>query len=281
MAQNKSNWIWWTLGGVSVIGLGVGAYIYFKNKPKNGGEQSTPPPAEATPSIQNIVNTVTTALSPTPFKNQSEGDAFRAWVNDNYPNYAKEIDLDRSWREFDNSTIRKAWSKYGTAYQNRASTTASTSQSSTPSVQGNFNVIDKQMKDAGFPFSSSGYTQERRQFIIVDRTGPNNILANFTRDGGFWIELPSLISDGQKFGGTWSSAISVPMVNPTFTIKLSDNSYNASDANVSTLVKQVAKLKFPNETSSLNFTDSGTKSNLEGMMHGGTKNYVDTHDSML
>ena len=40
------------------------------------------------------------------------GDKFRNWVNDNYPQYAKEIQLDRSG-SYDNSYIRKAFSKYG------------------------------------------------------------------------------------------------------------------------------------------------------------------------
>jgi hypothetical protein len=267
MAQNKSNWIWWTLGGVSVIGLGVGAYIYFKNKPKNGGEQSTPPPAEATPTIQNIVNTVATALSPTPFKNQAEGDRFRGWVNDKYPNYAREIDLDRSWKEFDNSTIRKAWAKYGEEYK------ASGSGQVVGNTQTGMQVLTNQMKSSGFmPTIEDG---SRSQFTVVDRTGPNNILANFTPNGYFWIELPALVGGGQKFDGTWN------YLNGQFTLKLNDNSFNANDNEINEMVKQVVRLKFPNDASSLNFTDSGTKSNLEGMMHGGRKNYVDTHDSML
>ena len=44
MAQNKSNWIWWTLGGVSIIGLGVGAYIFFKNRPSKGAPEAPPTP---------------------------------------------------------------------------------------------------------------------------------------------------------------------------------------------------------------------------------------------
>jgi hypothetical protein len=32
MAKSGSNWIWWTIGGVALLGLGVGAYIFFKDK---------------------------------------------------------------------------------------------------------------------------------------------------------------------------------------------------------------------------------------------------------
>lgn len=42
-----------------------------------------------------------------PFKNKVQGDAFRGWVNDTYPDFAKEIQLSRSGR-FNNSFINKA-----------------------------------------------------------------------------------------------------------------------------------------------------------------------------
>ena len=267
MAQNKSNWIWWTLGGVSVIGLGVGAYIYFKNKPKNGGQQTTTPSPESTPSIQNIVNTVTTALSPTPFQTDAEGNAFRAWVNQKYPAYAREIDLDPTGKR-DNAYIRKAWAKYGEEYK------ASGSGQVVGNTQTGMQVLTDQMKSSGFmPTGSSDAS--RTQFTVVDRTGPNNILANFTPNGYFWIELPALVGDGQKFDGTWN------YLNGQFTLKLNDNSFFGNDNEINEMVKQVVRIKFPNDASSLNFSDSGSKSNLEGMMYSGKKNYVDTHDSML
>ena len=53
-----------------------------------------------------------------PFKNTEEGNAFRKWVNDIHPNYAKEIKLDREGPH-NNSYITKAWNKYGSEYQNK------------------------------------------------------------------------------------------------------------------------------------------------------------------
>lgn len=50
------------------------------------------------------------------FSSKSEGDAFRAWVNDNYPDYAKEINLDRSGSHT-NSYIMRAWAKLGSEYK--------------------------------------------------------------------------------------------------------------------------------------------------------------------
>ena len=41
-----------------------------------------------------------------PFKNKTEGDAFRVWFNDNYPKFAVKMDLDRDG-DFCNSYIKK------------------------------------------------------------------------------------------------------------------------------------------------------------------------------
>ncbi|HAI43566.1 MAG TPA: hypothetical protein DCM40_38445 [Maribacter sp.] len=58
--------------------------------------------------IQNVPDSV-------PFENATEGNAFRGWVNDNYPAYAQEIDLDRTG-SYNNSYITKAYQKYGAEY---------------------------------------------------------------------------------------------------------------------------------------------------------------------
>lgn len=50
-----------------------------------------------------------------PFKNKKEGDKFRNWINDNFPDYAKLIDLDRSGSWF-NSFISRAWIDHGQQY---------------------------------------------------------------------------------------------------------------------------------------------------------------------
>lgn len=52
---------------------------------------------------------------PVPFKNREEGNKFRAWVNDMHPEYAKQIDLDRSGSWF-NSFITKAYNRYKDEY---------------------------------------------------------------------------------------------------------------------------------------------------------------------
>lgn len=48
---------------------------------------------------------------------EEEGNKFRAWVNDTYPEYAAEINLDREFSSFTNSYITKAWQKLGEEYK--------------------------------------------------------------------------------------------------------------------------------------------------------------------
>ena len=50
-----------------------------------------------------------------PFKNDKEGNLFRKWVNTNYPNYAKEINLEKSG-SCSNCFIQLAWEKYYSEY---------------------------------------------------------------------------------------------------------------------------------------------------------------------
>ena len=50
-----------------------------------------------------------------PFKDKTEGNAFRAWVIDRDEVYAEEIDLAEKG-EYNNDNIKKAWEKYGKDY---------------------------------------------------------------------------------------------------------------------------------------------------------------------
>jgi len=50
-----------------------------------------------------------------PFKDREEGNAFRKWVNENDPEFAKKIELDKEGSHT-NSYIRKAWKELGEIY---------------------------------------------------------------------------------------------------------------------------------------------------------------------
>jgi hypothetical protein len=60
------------------------------------------------------------SLGKTPFTNSTEGNKFRAWVNDNHPEYAKSLFGDGLGRTgaYDNKYMRTAWAEYGVEYEN-------------------------------------------------------------------------------------------------------------------------------------------------------------------
>ena len=119
---------------LSVLGVGITATAIFliirnrrKKQEKLSVVQNTFTPTEIAtiqtkplsvsnpPSAKQIDNIVKNVDISEVITNKQEGDAFRNWVNDNYPDYAKQIDLDRSG-SYNNSFIKKAWQQYGTEY---------------------------------------------------------------------------------------------------------------------------------------------------------------------
>ena len=266
MANQNNNWLWWTLGGVALLGVGVGTYMYIrsrKNKEdiKNDGKVYIPP---VVPPPTNSSSSSSGSVSVTvPFQNEMEGNAFREWVNNNYPAWAKTNELDRKGK-YNNSYIQKAWATYGVEYSQYLSQLNSSNQSS--GVQDLQKVMNA-MKDYAIEANSA----ERIQFLLYDGSGRKNVRVNFTPSGYFWIEMDEISNPDAKlkYDGTWSFA------NDKFNLKLSDNSYNGSDANLSGMLWYLAKNKFPNTLASL------SADGIDEMMNMSGKNYVDAQDSML
>lgn len=118
------------IGATMTVGIGVLVYFMFVKKdsplyvlkpkaPKGGGNnnqsnQNTNTGSQATPSPTPTPTPSTPAPTTcpypsTPFKNRTEGNAFREWVNDNHASYARSINLDRTG-DYNNCTyIRKAF----------------------------------------------------------------------------------------------------------------------------------------------------------------------------
>ena len=63
-------------------------------------------------------NTIANVPDSVPFANRQEGNEFREWVNDNYPDYAEQIDLDREGSHT-NTYITRAYEKYGAEYDRK------------------------------------------------------------------------------------------------------------------------------------------------------------------
>ncbi|MEN8882724.1 MAG: hypothetical protein ABF244_00625 [Flavobacteriaceae bacterium] len=109
------------IGSIGVLGtIGYLAYnrikkskeIKKKNESNNTPNSTSSSETNTTKPKSKLVLSI---YRNTPFKNKTEGNAFRNWVNDTYPKFAKEIDLDRTG-EYNNDWIRTAYAKYGDAY---------------------------------------------------------------------------------------------------------------------------------------------------------------------
>ena len=131
---------WWIIGGLIVAGAGVGAYFLFRpNKEErikkklakendatddedssSLGETAPKDNVNESQVSKPSYNSRPREVYPeTPFKDATEGNAFRKWVNDNYSDYAKN--MGNGWKldptgKYNNAYIRKAYQKYGTEY---------------------------------------------------------------------------------------------------------------------------------------------------------------------
>ena len=103
--------------GIATIGvLGTAGYFIYKaiKDKRDGNDENNPPPPPPPPSSEGSGND--NSNDKTPFTNKVQGNLFRIWLNRYYPKYSNEIDLDVTG-EYDNTTIRKAFGKYGELYK--------------------------------------------------------------------------------------------------------------------------------------------------------------------
>lgn len=122
------------LGLFSLALVGGGIWYFTRRKPDGSDSENEMEAEMKVPETLNkdkVKNTVASSstggavsISPAPFKNSDEGNAFRAWVNKNYPDKAKAWKLDPKG-SFDNQYIRKAYAELGVAYQKSLSNTDS------------------------------------------------------------------------------------------------------------------------------------------------------------
>jgi hypothetical protein len=260
-----SNWIWWTIGGVTLLGLGVGAYLFFKDKKEKKAEAEAESDAAATttPTPSSSTASSGSSSSNTPFKNKSEGDAFRNWLNDNYPDYAKEIDLERSGK-YNNPTIQKAWKKYGSAYLNRGS---STSQPTTSAPTQTLESIAQSLRDGGLVKDIVVESNNNRvRAFALDGTGfgVNNIYVNFYPNGTLYFEDGR---DKQKKSGTFSGA------SPNMTIQVEGAKLTGRGG---IIVNELAKALYPKVSFGFN-----SQSDLDRMMYNSKVSFVDINDANL
>jgi hypothetical protein len=103
----------------------------------------------------------------TPFANETEGNKFRAWVNDNYPKYASQISLDRKGT-FDNSFVRKAYAQYGAEYNKSVKEKDVTSRATNPLSAEFKSLLSSWNKPVYYTKAGVGY------FTLKFRKNPNS-----------------------------------------------------------------------------------------------------------
>jgi len=135
--KGSNNWLWWSIGGIATLGLGLGIYYFVKaDKEAKAEEEKNKQGGGSLPNYTPPVTTNTNTTSapspspapapapsytplPTPFTSVEQSNAFRKWVNDKDPAFAKEIGLEMNLSNpntRNNETIQKAWGKYSDLY---------------------------------------------------------------------------------------------------------------------------------------------------------------------
>lgn len=215
MKDNTKKWIWISTGAITI---GVGGYFLFKairdkffkselDKVNEGQNQNSSNGQSPLPNPSVLPNV--------PFQNTTEGNAFRGWVNDNYPEYAREIDLDRTG-SYNNNYIKKAWAKYGSIY--------TSSKNNPPKPSANDFVILKSVIGA---FTKTDNTATKLQ--IATSSNRPNILIDFYPEGLMivqkdkdWYSAPY-----DKLSGSWK----ISNGNAILTFGLSNYTITPSDNN--------------------------------------------------
>lgn len=201
MNKGNNNWIWWTIGGVATISIGLGAFLFFRQRKKEqedgkrndgGSEVKT----EDKPVVQNQVQNQTTTTSPTPlaeaetnFNTKEQGNAFRRWVRAKDPNFAQEIDLSASG-PFNNSNIKKAYAKYGNEFQQQ-----NMSALSNPLkwIGGEWKIVDdnlgilERFYESGDANSGARITFDRNGRVYIEGR-KNGGLGSKWKAGGWYID---------------------------------------------------------------------------------------------
>lgn len=112
--------------GIATIGVvGVGGYFLWKKviqpklKKRKRDKNRLPPEDENISNVSNDIQKAPTKTNKVPFTNTTEGNAFRKWVNENYPDYAKTLFGDGLGLtgSYNNKYVQDAWKKYGAEYQ--------------------------------------------------------------------------------------------------------------------------------------------------------------------
>lgn len=179
------------------IGGGVGYFLWKRKKDKAKAEEEANAKTEADAKTQqeatknqssgDVSGTVKSPVSESstftfPFKTEAEGNAFRKWVNDKYPSYAKQIKLDVSGKL--NSFVQTAWDKYGKDYNKALGKSGFTAGQL---------LYPRYTVDTAYSYPSK---ETRNQIGRVKRNGAKSV-AKFIRDSNTkgWIVADAIVEN--------------------------------------------------------------------------------------
>lgn len=160
-------------------------------------------------------------ISSVPFKNKQEGDNFRNWVNNNYPDWAKKNQLDRSG-PYNNTYIQKAYKEFGSKYQSK--NTISDKKSTMPGKgQLDFKLVKQLMNNFHKPVNDENKlqvaTSTSRPYVLVDFYPNGNLIIQKDKD--------AMSSVYDKKSGTWytlNGELVMSFNNKKYIIKPNNNS---------------------------------------------------------
>jgi len=227
----------------SVLGVTIGAYFVFKAIKNKLPIDSPVNKRRVVTNTGDVLETKIDALQDTPFDNQEEGNAFRNWVNDNYPYYAEIINLDREGL-MNNTYIKKAYAKFGSQYE------LSKNGSVQTPTENDFGVLKSILVEPNFIVSNS----EDELLQISSGEKRPNILVDFYPDSTMIVQKDrSLITPlYDRISGSWKilnqrivlslngKDYTLPNTNPqnVFTTMLKDAGYLSSDSSFVPFVNQ-------------------------------------------
>ena len=270
MAKGSNTWIWWTIGGLAVVGLGVGIFIFIKDRKakKQQEKMGDAPITSSSPSYSPSSQTSSSpTLPPTPFKNANEGNEFRAWVHQYYKDVAKEFDLDLTGKKWDNANMRKAYAKLKGEWDKRTQSSAQTA--TTTATSSNSTSVLNTLKTA----IQGGYVKDvkidgdRVRGFALDGTGfgSNNIYVNLYPNGYIYYEDGR---DSNKKAGSWSGT-SPMTIKIEGQEKVGDPKYTITD---------LAKILYPDVKGGFAFSE---QNDFDDFIHNGKSDFVDGNDSLL
>lgn len=114
--MDKKKIIFLTLGSLAVIGIGFFAYKQITKATKSAKSKDDKKVDEQK-EVEQEDKVVEPTITKVPFTSKFQGNIFRAWVNEKYPDFkdskGEKLDLQG---KIDSSTMKEAWSQYGNKY---------------------------------------------------------------------------------------------------------------------------------------------------------------------